>query len=85
VLQTPLCDGSGLKHTLERRVFALLQETIGEVHFRMICGDLIIVLGIPLPIYGLRTYKHIVRAMLPLISYFPLSMIFYGSGGAEQT
>lgn len=33
VTQSPLCDGRGLKHTLERRVFELAKTQLGEVHF----------------------------------------------------
>ena len=33
VTQTPLCDGRGLKHTLERRVFELAKPQLGNVHF----------------------------------------------------
>ena len=32
--QTPLCDGRGLKHTLERRVFELAKPQLREVHFK---------------------------------------------------
>jgi hypothetical protein len=34
VTKTPLCDGRGLKHTLERRVFDLARPELGEVHFK---------------------------------------------------
>ena len=34
VTQTPLCDGRGLKHTLERRVFELAGSQLGEVRFQ---------------------------------------------------
>lgn len=33
VTQTPLCDGRGLKHTLERRVFELAKPQLGDVRF----------------------------------------------------
>jgi len=107
VTKTPLCDGRGLKHTLERRVFELARPELGEAHFeqgfvpvavdrmglaqavekaasRLVIGDLMIALGIPIPIYGLRAYKRLARLLFPLVSYFPMSMIFYGSGGAEH-
>ncbi len=107
VTRTPLCDGRGLKHTLERRVFELARPELGEVRFeqgfvpvavdriglaqaaeevckRVIIGDLMIALGIPIPIYGLRAYKRLARVLLPIVSYFPMSMLFYGSGGAEH-
>jgi hypothetical protein len=107
VKQTPLCDGRGLKHTLERRVFQLVKPQLGEMHFkqafvpvaidrlglaeavaevaeRTVFGDLMVALGVPIPIYGIPAFKRIARVMLPFVSYFPMSMLFYGSDGAEQ-
>lgn len=108
VKQTPLCDGRGLKHTLERRVFHLasaelgglphfkqgfvpvavdrqgLAEAVEEVADRVVIGDLMVALGIPIPLNGVKAYKRVARILLPFVSYFPMSMIFYGSGGAEQ-
>ncbi|MGQ9832824.1 MAG: quinate 5-dehydrogenase [Candidatus Villigracilaceae bacterium] len=107
VKHTPLCDGRGLKHTLERRVFELARPQLGEVHFRqafvpvavdriglaqavsevserLVIGDLMIALGIPIPINGLPAYKQLARRLFPLVGYFPMSMLFYGSGGAEH-
>lgn len=107
VTRTPLCDGRGLKHTLERRVFEFVRPRLGDLRFRqafvpvavdrmglaqaaaevserLVLGDLMIALGVPIPIYGLRAYKRLARALFPLVSYFPMSMLFYGSGGAEH-
>lgn len=107
VTKTPLCDGRGLKHTLERRVFELAKPQLGEVRFRqaflplgvdrlgvaqaisevaerIVFGDLMVALGVPLPVYGLPSFKRVVRLLLPMVSYFPMSMIFYGSDGAEH-
>jgi hypothetical protein len=108
VKQTPLCDGRGLKHTLERRVFHLvadelggmphfqqgfvpvavdrqgLAEAVAEVSERVVFGDLMVALGIPIPLNSVRAYKRVARILLPFVSYFPMSMLFYGSGGAEQ-
>jgi hypothetical protein len=105
--QTPLCDGRGLKHTLERRVFQLAKSQLGEVRFkqsfvpvavdriglaeavaevaeRTVFGDLMVALGVPIPIYGIPSFKRVARIMLPIVSYFPMSMLFYGSDGAEH-
>jgi len=107
VTQSPLCDGRGLKHTLERRVFELAKHQIGDVHFkqafvpvavdrlglaqavadvadRTVFGDLMVALGVPLPIYGIPAFKRVARVLLPIVSFFPMSMIFYGSDGAEH-
>jgi hypothetical protein len=108
VKHTPLCDGRGLKHTLERRAFHLaeadlggrphfkqafvpvavdrvgLAEAVEEVSDKVIIGDLMVALGIPIPLYGVRAYKRVARILLPIVSHFPMSMLFYGSGGAEQ-
>ncbi len=107
VKQTPLCDGRGLKHTLERRVFQLAKPQLGNIHFkqafvpvaadriglaeavaevskRTVFGDLMVALGVPIPIYGIPAFKRVARIMLPFVSHFPMSMIFYGSDGAEH-
>ena len=107
VTKTPLCDGRGLKHTLERRVFDLARPKVGEVHFKQgfvpvavdrqglatavaeVCdetvfGDLMVALGIPIPLYGIPGFKRLARIMLPIVSYFPMPLIFYGSNGAEH-
>jgi len=107
VTQTPLCDGRGLKHTLERRVFELakpqtsgvhfqqgfvpvavdrqgLAEAVAEVSENVVIGDLMVALGVPFPIYGIPAFKRVARIMLPIVSYFPMSMLFYGSDGAEH-
>jgi hypothetical protein len=107
VTKTPLCDGRGLKHTLERRVFELARPQLGEVHFKQafvpvavdrlglaqavadvsdktVFGDLMVALGVPLPIHGIPAFKRVARMMLPFVSHFPMSMIFYGSDGAEK-
>jgi hypothetical protein len=108
VHQTPVVDGRGLKHTLERRVFELAAAALGEMpHFRrafvpvavdrlglahavsevadeVTFGDLMVALGVPIPVRGLKRYYQVARVMLPFVSHFPMSMLFYGSGGAES-
>jgi len=107
VHQTPVVDGRGLKHTLERRVFELAAPALGgRPHFRrafvpvavdrlglaqaaadvsdeVVIGDLMVALGIPIPVRGIDAYRKLARVLLPIVSYFPMSMLFYGSGGAE--
>ena len=108
VRQTPVVDGRGLKHTLERRVWELAEPALGGIpHFRrafvpvavdrmglgqavtdvadeVIFGDLMVALGIPIPVRGIKNFRRVARVMLPFVSYFPMSMIFYGSGGPEH-
>jgi hypothetical protein len=107
VHRTPVVDGRGLKHTLERRVFELAEEQLGTIpHFRcafvpvavdrpgmaeaatdvadeVIFGDLMFGLNIPIAVCGLKAYRRVARVMLPFVSRFPMSMLFYGSGGYE--
>ena len=112
VKQTPVVDGRGLKHTLERRVFELAGSSLREIeglsmHFRqafvpvaidrlglaqaaaevsdtIVLGDLMVALGIPIPVRGITAFKRIARIMLPFVSHFPMSMLFYGSSGVER-
>jgi hypothetical protein len=108
VKRTPVVDGRGLKHTLERRVFELAGEALGplprfryalvplaldrvglvkavsEVSDRVVCGDLMFALGIPIPLVGLKRYLRVARLLMPLVSRFPMSLIFYGSDQIDQ-
>ncbi len=108
VKKTPICDGRGLKHTLEQRVFDLARPELGQIpHFkqafipvaldrvglaqaassvaqRVLFGDLMIALNLPIPVWGLRNYMRTAKLLMPFVSHFPLSMIFYGSGGTEH-
>jgi hypothetical protein len=107
VRRTPVVDGRGLKHTLERRVFQLARPALGELpRFRcafiplaidrlglaqavtdvtdeVIIGDLMIGLGIPIAVRGLDHFRVLARLLLPFVSYFPLSMLYYGSKGEQ--
>jgi len=107
VHQTPVVDGRGLKHTLERRVFELaapelgdrphfrrafvpvavdrlgLAEAVAEVADEVVIGDLMIALGIPIPIRGIPAYRRLARVLFPIVSHFPMSLLFYGSSGEE--
>jgi len=108
VHQTPVVDGRGLKHTLERRVFELAMPALGDLpHFRsafvpvavdrlglaeavaevaddVVIGDLMVALGIPIAIRGIPSYRRLARVLLPIVSHFPMSLLFYGSGGEEH-
>ena len=109
VHHTPVVDGRGLKHTLERRVFELaapalggtphfraafvpvavdrlgLTEAVCEVADHVVIGDLMIALGIPIAVRGIQAFRRLARVLLPIVSYFPMSLLYYGSGGTEST
>ncbi len=61
-----------------------LAQAAAEVSERIILGDLMVALGIPIPVWGIKNFKRVARIMLPFVSYFPMSMLYYGSGGSEQ-
>ena len=108
VKQTPVVDGQGLKHTLERRVFELaapqlreplhfktafmplaldrvgLAQAVNEITDEIIFGDFMVGLGLPIPIRGLKTYIRVLKTLLPVVGFFPMSMLFYGSDGVEH-
>ncbi len=108
VKQTPVVDGQGLKHTLERRVFELaapqlraplhfktafmplaldrvgLAQAVNEVADEVIFGDFMVGLGLPIPIRGLKTYLRLLKTLLPVVGFFPMRMLFYGSDGVEN-
>jgi hypothetical protein len=108
VRQTPVVDGRGLKHTLERRVFELaapalggrphfrrafvpvaidrlgLAQAVAEVADEVVMGDLMIALGIPIPVRGIPAFRRLARVLLPIVSHFPMSLLFYGSSGEKH-
>ncbi|HBX68136.1 MAG TPA: quinate 5-dehydrogenase [Chloroflexi bacterium] len=61
-----------------------LAQAAAEASDQIILGDLMVALGIPISIRGIKSFKRIARLLLPIVSYFPMSMIFYGSSGAER-
>ena len=107
VQHTPVVDGRGLKHTLERRVFELaapqlsapprfrrafvpmavdrlgLAQAVSGVADEVVIGDLMVALGIPIPVHGVDAFIRLARVLLPIVSHFPMSMLYYGSGGYE--
>lgn len=52
-----------------------LAEAVEDVSDRLVIGDLMFTLGIPIPIWGLSRFKRIAKIMLPIIGFLPLSMI----------
>jgi len=108
VKQTPVVDGSGLKHTLERQTIERLAQD-GTVDFRSLCtllvsavdrygmaqaldaqggrviyGDLLFGLGLPLPVRSYRAVQRIASAILPLITLMPIQW-FYPTGSKQET
>jgi hypothetical protein len=61
-----------------------LAQAVSEVTDEIIIGDLMVALDIPIPLKGLKSFRRAARVILPFVSYFPMSLIFYGSGGTEH-
>jgi len=60
-----------------------LAQAAAYVSDEVVIGDLMVALGIPIPVRGIDAYRKLARVLLPIVSYFPMSMLFYGSGGEE--
>jgi hypothetical protein len=60
-----------------------LAEAVAQVCDEVIFGDLMVGLGVPIAVRSVKLYRRLARVMLPFVSHFPLSMIFYGSNGYE--
>ena len=56
-----------------------MAEAVCEVTDEAVFGDLMVGLGLPLMIRGMRNYRRVLKIMLPLVSRFPMSMIYYDS------
>jgi hypothetical protein len=61
-----------------------LAQAAAQVSDRIVLGDIMVALGIPMPVWGLANFKRVARFLLPIISHFPMSMLFYGSSGVER-
>jgi hypothetical protein len=61
-----------------------LAQSVSEVTDEVIIGDFMVALDIPIPLKGMKSFKRIAKIMFPIISYFPMSLLFYGSGGTEH-
>ena len=61
-----------------------LAQAVDEISDEVIFGDFMVGLGLPIPIRGLRAYLRVLRVMLPIVSFFPMSLLFYGSDGVEM-
>ncbi len=60
-----------------------LARAVEEVTDEVVYGDLMVALGIPIVMHGIKQYCKVARVLLPIVSYFPLSMIYYGSDEKE--
>jgi len=61
-----------------------LAEAVSEVSDQIVIGDLMVALGVPIALYGLPSYRRVARIMLPFVSHFPMSMLFYGSDQKKE-
>lgn len=105
--QTPVVDGSGLKHTLERKMIFFLQEQ-GIIHFekekvlltmavdrvgmaralsevcpRVVYGDLMFGLGLPIRLRSYKTLSILAKIALPIITRLPFRW-FYPVGEKQE-
>ncbi len=96
--KTPVVDGSGLKHTLERRAVAQLAglinwketkvllpsavdrfglaEALYEAGAKVLYGDFIFALGLPIPLYSLSFLQKLASVLLPLLTQLPFPLLY---------
>ncbi|MBS4032279.1 MAG: quinate 5-dehydrogenase [Clostridiales bacterium] len=53
-----------------------MAEALEEAGCRLTCGDLIFTVGIPVPLYSLKSLDYVARVLGPFICQLPLSMIY---------
>ncbi len=96
--KTPVVDGSGLKHTLERRAVAQLAglidwkstkvllpsavdrfglaEALHEAGAKVLYGDFIFALGLPIPLYSLSFLQKLAFVLLPVLTQLPFQLLY---------
>ena len=79
--QLPRFQQAFIPVAIDRQGLALAVDEVSE---KIVFGDLMVALGIPIPVGSIPTFKRLARIMLPFVSHFPISLLYYGSGGAEQ-
>lgn len=108
VQKTPIVDGRGLKHTLERQCMQYVEAEIGaelqpkralvnvgvdrfgmaeslaEVGYELVFGDLQFGLGIPLPLKSLRSLDRVAAILGPLVSYAPIEWLYPMKGPSDK-
>jgi len=104
---TPVVDGSGLKHTLERATIEFLQEqgivdfrkesallvsavdrfgmaqALDKIGGRIVYGDLLFGMGVPIPIRSYTGVKRIGKLLLPIVTRLPFKW-FYPTGQKQE-
>lgn len=105
--KTPVVDGSGLKHTLERETIRTLQregtvdfahsttllvsavdrfgmaQALVEAGGKVIYGDLLFGIGVPIAVRSYPTVKAIGSIVLPIITKLPFKW-FYPTGEKQE-
>jgi len=103
--KTPVVDGSGLKHTLERRAVGELAplidwkntkvllpsavdrfglaEALWEAGAKVLYGDFIFALGLPIPLYRLSLLQKLAYLLLPVLTQLPFRLL-YPTGEAQE-
>jgi hypothetical protein len=106
--QTPVVDGSGLKHTLEAKLIHTLNDrgvvdfangsalltsavdrfgmakALSEVCPRIVYGDLMFAIGLPIRLRSLRSVRILGRIVLPIITRMPFQW-FYPTGEKQES
>ncbi len=103
--KTPVVDGSGLKHTLERRAVEALSglvdwprtrvllpsavdrfglaEALDRAGAKVLYGDFIFALGLPIPLYSLSFLQKLAWLLLPIFTQLPFRLL-YPTGASQE-
>jgi len=61
-----------------------MAQAVAEVSDRVVYGDLMFALGLPIPITSLRQLRVLARLLLPVIGLLPVSMLYPTGAQQEQ-
>ncbi len=61
-----------------------MAQAVAEVSDRVVYGDLMFALGLPIPITSLRQLRVLARLLLPVIGLLPVSMLYPTGAKQEQ-
>ena len=60
-----------------------LITAVSRVADEVLIGDLMFLFGLPFPVHGMESFKRLMRLLLPVAGYLPLSML-YPPGAKEE-
>jgi hypothetical protein len=61
-----------------------LAQAAAQVSDRIVLRDIMVALGIPIPVWGLANFKRVAKFLLPIVSHFSMRCDFTVAAGSSE-